>query len=89
MTTEGDPVEKAFYSTTETARLFNINRVTIYRWIKEGKVKAHRIGKCFKVPASEVAALLKNSGLSYPTIEDGGPKAAASAAARGRPRGGT
>ncbi len=56
-------MEKTFYSTSETARLFNINRVTIYRWIKEGKVKAHKIGKRFKVPHSEIDCLLREMGL--------------------------
>ncbi|MBP8696453.1 MAG: helix-turn-helix domain-containing protein, partial [Syntrophobacterales bacterium] len=30
---------KMFFSTSEVADLFNVNRVTIYRWVKEGMVK--------------------------------------------------
>ncbi len=66
-------MDKAFFSTSETARLFNVNRVTVYRWIKEGKLTAHKIGMRFKVPSSEVARLLRSSGLSGPSSEEGNP----------------
>lgn len=66
-------MDKAFFSTSEAARLFNINRVTVYRWIKEGKLTAHKIGMRFKVPSSEVARLLRSSGLSGPSPEGGNP----------------
>ncbi len=55
---------KLFYSTSEVASLFRINRVTVYRWVKEGKVKAYSIGKHLKVPLSEVERLLKEFGFN-------------------------
>jgi excisionase family DNA binding protein len=65
---------KAFFSTSEAARLFNINRVTFYRWIKEGKLKAHKVGKRFKIPSEEISRLLKSAGLfgqTFQTFDDG------------------
>ncbi|MCK4468560.1 MAG: helix-turn-helix domain-containing protein [Desulfobacterales bacterium] len=50
--------------------LFKVNRVTIYRWIKEGKIKAYKIGKLHKISVSEVVRLLKKFGFSEPAIHD-------------------
>ena len=47
-----DAMAKLFYSTSEVANLFRVNRVTIYRWVKNGKVKAYGIGKQLKIPLS-------------------------------------
>ena len=58
------------YSTSEVARLFNINRVTIYRWIKKGKIKAYKIGKHHKISVSEVVRLLRKFGFSASAIDD-------------------
>ena len=44
------------------ARLFEINRVTIYRWVQEGVVKAYKVGKHLKIPASEVERLWREFG---------------------------
>jgi len=40
---------KMFFSTSEVADLFNVNRVTIYRWVKEGMVKGYKVGKHLKI----------------------------------------
>ena len=53
---------ESLYSTSEVARLFEINRVTIYRWVQEGVVKAYKVGKHLKIPASEVERLWKQFG---------------------------
>ncbi len=59
---------KLFYSTSEVAKLFKVNRVTIYRWVQEGTVKAYRIGKHLKIPLSEVNRLLREFGFKEMTI---------------------
>jgi excisionase family DNA binding protein len=57
-------MRRVFYSTSEVAALFRINRVTVYRWIKEGRIKAYSIGKHLKVPLSEVERLLNEFGFN-------------------------
>ncbi len=57
-------MEKLFFSTTEVADIFNVNRVTVYRWIKEGRVAACEIGKHFKIPAGEIRRLVGEFGIS-------------------------
>jgi len=52
----------SLYSTSVVARLFEINSVTIYRWVKKGTVKAYKVGKNLKIPASEVERLWREFG---------------------------
>ncbi|MBN2515979.1 MAG: response regulator [Deltaproteobacteria bacterium] len=63
-------MSKLFYSTSEVASLFKVNRVTIYRWVKDGKIKAYEIGKNIKIPVSEVGRLLKEFGFSGSAVRD-------------------
>ncbi len=39
--------------------MLGVNRVTIIRWIRQGKIRAVRIGKEFRIPEDEVKRLLK------------------------------
>ena len=66
-------MSKLFYSTSEVAKLFKVNRVTIYRWVKEGTVKAYRIGKHLKIPLAEVDRLLKDFGFRGVDVDRGDP----------------
>jgi len=70
-------MSESFYSTSEVARLFEINRVTIYRWVQEGVVKAYKVGKHLKIPVSEVERLWKEFGFPdapYRYISDSAKK---------------
>ncbi|MFB3925505.1 MAG: helix-turn-helix domain-containing protein [Syntrophales bacterium] len=55
---------KKYYSTSQVAELFGINRVTIYRWAKKGMVRAYKIGKHLKIPDVEVERLQREFGFS-------------------------
>jgi len=73
---EGDRMSKIFYSTSEVADIFRVNRVTIYRWAKEGKIKAYGIGKHLKIPVSEVMRSLQQFGFSSVDIQQVMPASA-------------
>ena len=45
---------KQYYSTGEAAERLGLSRVTVFRKIKEGKIKAEKIGRNFVIPASEI-----------------------------------
>jgi len=47
------------YRTGKVAEMLGVHKVTVIRWIKEGKIKAIRIGREFRVPEDEVKRLLK------------------------------
>ena len=39
--------------------MLRVNRVTVIRWIKQGKIKAVRNGREFRVPEDEAKRMLK------------------------------
>ena len=41
--------KKEFYTAKELAEKLRVNIMTIYRYIKAGKVKAYKIGKEFRI----------------------------------------
>jgi len=46
------------YRTGKVAEMLGVHKVTVIRWIKQGKIRAVRIGKEFRVPEDEVKRLL-------------------------------
>ena len=45
--------EKEFYTAQELAEKLRVNIMTIYRYIKSGKLKAYKIGKEFRIDKDE------------------------------------
>lgn len=45
--------KKEFYKAEELADKLRVNIMTIYRYIKAGKVKAYKIGKEFRIDKKE------------------------------------
>ncbi len=53
--------EKEFYTAEELAEKLRVNIMTIYRYIKAGKFKAHKLGKEFRIPKDEFNRFLKKT----------------------------
>ncbi len=53
--------EKEFYLSEELATKLRVNIMTIYRYIKAGKLKAHKIGKEFRISKDEFKRFLKQT----------------------------
>ena len=53
-------MEKEFYTPTEVSQKLRVNVMTIYRYIKSGKIKAHKLGKEFRIQAKEYERFLKS-----------------------------
>lgn len=51
--------EKEFYKAEDLAFLLEVNIMTIYRYIKSGRLKAYKIGKEFRIDKGEFNAFLK------------------------------
>ena len=45
--------EKEFYKAEELAKVLEVNIMTIYRYIKAGRLKAHKIGRDFRIDKDE------------------------------------
>ena len=54
-------MEKEFYTAKELAEKLRVNIMTIYRYIKAGKVKAHKIGKEFRIAKGEFDGFLNKT----------------------------
>lgn len=46
----------------ETARIFNVARITVYRWVIGKKIKSVKIGKSYKIDEAEIE-FIKANGL--------------------------
>ena len=53
--------QKEFYLVEELAEKIRVSNMTIYRYIKAGKLKAYKIGKEFRIERSEFKAFLKQA----------------------------
>ena len=49
---------KEFYTAEELAEKLRVNIMTIYRYIKAGKLKAYKTGKEFRIERSEFERFL-------------------------------
>lgn len=50
---------KQFYTAQELAETLGYNIMTIYRYIKSGKLKAYKTGKEFRIDIEEFQSFLK------------------------------
>lgn len=51
--------KKQFYTAQELAEILGFNIMTIYRYIKSGKLKAYKFGKDFRIDNAEFQSFLK------------------------------
>ena len=52
--------EKEFYRAEDLAELLEVNIMTIYRYIKAGRLKAYKIGRDFRIDKDEFNRFLKS-----------------------------
>ena len=56
---EKTPIE--VYTLDEVADILQITRRTIYTWIKEGRIKAFKVGRYWRVRREELDRILEGS----------------------------
>lgn len=52
--------EKDFYRAEDLAEKLDVNIMTIYRYIKSGRLEAYKIGKEFRIDKDEFDRFLKS-----------------------------
>lgn len=50
-----------FYTTEELATKLKLNVMTVYRYIKAGKLKAHKIGKEYRIGRAEFERFINST----------------------------
>lgn len=53
--------EKEFYKAEDLADVLDVNIMTIYRYIKSGRLKAYKIGKEFRIDKEEFGLFLEKN----------------------------
>ena len=53
--------EKEFYKAEDLAEKLDVNIMTIYRYIKAGRLRAHKIGKEFRIDKKTFDAFLEST----------------------------
>ena len=51
--------DKEFYKAEDLAELLEVNIMTIYRYIKAGRLKAYKLGREFRIEKNEFNTFLK------------------------------
>lgn len=51
-----------FYTESQVAKLLKVNRITIWRWIKNGKFNVQYVGREVLIPKWEVELLRGDKG---------------------------
>jgi excisionase family DNA binding protein/PAS domain S-box-containing protein len=59
-------MEKVFFSTPELAELLGVFHTTVRRWIEQDQIRGFRVGRNYKIPATEVIRMLDEHGLPLP-----------------------
>jgi len=52
--------EKEFYKPQEVAEMLRVNMMTIYRYVKAGRLKAYKIGGEFRIDKEEYTRFLNS-----------------------------
>ena len=53
--------DDAVFSTKEVAEKFKVTYLTVFRWIKSGKLKAFKVGKQYRVKHENLEAFIEQS----------------------------
>ena len=48
------------YTVTEVAKMFSVSRQTVLKWINNGKIKAVKVVKVYRIPKDEINRLTQD-----------------------------
>ena len=57
-------MESKFLTVREVAEMLKVNKMTIYRYVKAGKIEAYKVGKDFRIQETEIEKFLENIKVS-------------------------
>ena len=53
------------YTVTEVAKMFSVSRQTVLKWINNGKIKAIKVVKVYRIPKEEIDRLTQYMRKEY------------------------
>ena len=57
-----------FYTIAEFIRLYSVPRTSLYRLVRQGKLRLHKLGRASRIAKADAAAWAQ----SLPTVDGGG-----------------
>ncbi|MBU1092251.1 helix-turn-helix domain-containing protein [Patescibacteria group bacterium] len=55
---------KAWLSTSEVAKIVGVNRVTVFRWVRDGHIAADKVGKTYLISREALDSYLGKENLT-------------------------
>ena len=52
-------MENSFYSAQEVAKILKVSYMSVYRWIRAGKLKSFKAGKQYRINKGDLEKFLK------------------------------
>lgn len=62
-------MDDKFYTVEQISQLLKIHAKTIQRYIREGKLRASKVGKSWRVSGHDLSAFIENSGMQNESEE--------------------
>lgn len=62
--------EQQFYKLTEVAQIIGRDRLVVWKYVKDGKIKAMKFGRVWKVPKDELERYLGHSIVSNTPVKE-------------------
>ncbi len=53
--------DSKFYKIEDVCELLQVSKITMYRWIKSGKITAYKVGKSYLFKVEDVHKLIEDS----------------------------
>jgi len=53
--------KEQYYTIEEVAEILKVVYITVYRWIKQGKLESFRVGKKYMIKKSDIEKLIEKS----------------------------
>ncbi len=53
--------QEEFYTIKEVSELFKVAYLTVYRWIKDGKLESYKLGKQYKIKKADIDKFIQES----------------------------
>lgn len=54
-------MDNEFYKIEDVCSVFKVSRITVYRWIKAGKLAGYKVGRAFLFKKADIDELIKGS----------------------------
>ncbi len=55
-------MEDKFYTAQEVAKMLKVAYMTVYRWIRAGKLKAYQVQKQYRIKEVDLKGFIENDG---------------------------